>query len=286
MTDLTPLTFTRLASGLQMGYVEAGPKNGKPVLLLHGFPEFHWSYRFQWPALAQAGFRIIVPDQRGYNLTDKTPPYDLDTLARDIAELQAALGIGQSHIVGRDWGGVVAYAFAHRYPERVHKLVVMNAPHINAYLDAIRAGNLTQMRKSWYVYAFQVPVLPEAAFARHDFELIERAFSRLKHVTPDDIARYKDAHRQPGALTAMIGWYRALMQWMVRYSFQPPVEPVRAPTQVIWGKRDLALDFRINDTLARYVPDVRIASILGASHWVQMDAPERVNELLLSFLKP
>ena len=283
MNDL-PLKFVTLASGLRMGYVEVGPRDGVPVILLHGFPEFHWSWRLQWPALAEAGFRVIVPDQRGYNQTDKTPPYDLDTLARDIAQLQDGLGIARSHIVGHDWGGVMAYAFAHRYAERVHKLVVMNAPHMNAYLDALRGGNWTQLRKSWYVYAFQLPKLPEWQFARNNFKMADRAFADVKHMTAEDIAKYKVAYRQPGALTAMISWYRALVKQLVRSGFRPAPETVVAPTLLIWGERDLALDKGINDTLARYVPNVRVQYLPDASHWVQMDASEQVNRLMLDFL--
>ena len=112
----TSLQFVRLP-GLRMGYVEAGPPDGVPVLLPHGFPEFHYSWRHQLPALAAAGYRAIAPDQRGYNLTDKTPPYGIDTLTQDIANLQDALGIARSHVVGHDWGGAVLWAFAARYPD-------------------------------------------------------------------------------------------------------------------------------------------------------------------------
>ena len=282
MDDL-PIKFVTLASGLRMGYVEAGPRDGVPVILLHGFPEFHWSWRRQWPALAEAGFRVIVPDQRGYNQTDKTPPYQRKTLADDIAQLQDALGIVRSHIVGHDWGGVVAYAFAHRHPARVEKLVVMNAPHINAYFDSLRAGNWAQLRKSWYVYAFQIPKLPEWQFARDNFKLIDRTFAQVKHMTAEDIARYKAAYRQPGALTAMIDWYRTLVRDLVRARFQIGAETVTAPTLLIWGERDLALDKHINDTLARYVLDLQIETLAEASHWVQLDAAETVNARLFDF---
>ena len=268
-----------------MGYVEAGPSAGKSVILLHGFPEFHWSFRLQWPALAQAGFRVIVPDQRGYNQTDKMPPYDLDTLAGDIAQLQDALGLSRSHVVGHDWGGVVAYAFAHRFPERVDKLVVMNAPHINAYFDSLRRGNWAQVRKSWYVYAFQVPRLAEWQFSRHNFAVVDAMFSGMKHMPPADITQYKAAYRQPGAPAAMIGWYRVLVRQLVRARFQPTAETVAAPTLVIWGVNDVALDRRINDTLINYVPRVHIEYLPNASHWVQMDAPELVNTLMTTFLE-
>lgn len=146
--------------GLRMHYVEAGPANGAPVILLHGFPEFWYSWRFQIPALAAAGYRVVAPDQRGYNLSGKEDPYDLDTLTRDVANLQDAPGIARSHIVGHDWGGAVAWAFAAAYPARTDRLVVMNAPHLNAYQDTIRRLP-RQLLKSWYVAFFQILRLPE-----------------------------------------------------------------------------------------------------------------------------
>jgi pimeloyl-ACP methyl ester carboxylesterase len=133
--------------------------------------------------IGATGFRVITPDQRGYNRTGKTPPYDLDTFARDVAQLQDARGIQHSHIVVRDWSGVVAYALAHRYPERVHKLVVMKASRINAYFNSVWAENWRQGLKSWFVYAFQLPRLPEQLFARDNFAVTDRAFVEAKHMT-------------------------------------------------------------------------------------------------------
>lgn len=277
-----PLRFAQLP-GLRMGYVETGPRDGEPVMLLHGFPEFHHSWRLQWPALAEAGYRVIAPDQRGYNLTDKSPPYDLATLTGDVANLQDALGAAPSHIVGHDWGAVVSYEFAHRFPERVKRLAILNVPHMNAYLDSMRAGNRRQWRKSWYVYFFQIPWLPERALADRNFAFIDRAFAGVRHMTPEDLARYKAACAQPGALRAMIGWYRALARLVARTGLRPP-RKVSAETLVIWGERDLALDKGTNETLNRYVPNARVEYLPEASHWVQMDEPARVNALLAGFL--
>ncbi len=279
------LQFLTLASGLGMGYVDVGPRDGASVILLHGFPEFHHSWRLQWPALADAGYRVIVPDQRGYNQTDKTPPYDLNTLARDVAQLQDALGVTPSHIVGHDWGGVVAYGFAHRYPDRVDKLMWLNVPHPNAYLDSVLSGNWRQMLMSWYVYFFQLPKIPERAIARNQYAFFDRAFAKVKHMTAQDIAAYKQAASQPGALTAMIDWYRTQVRRMFAIRFRLPVEMVHAPTLVIWGERDLALTKPTNDTLTRYVPKARVVYLPEASHWVQMDAPEEVNRLMVEFLR-
>jgi pimeloyl-ACP methyl ester carboxylesterase len=275
--------FADLSSGLRMGYVEVGPPAGEPVVLLHGFPEFHYSWRLQGPALADAGFRVIAPDQRGYNRTDKTPPYDIDTLSQDVADLQDALGITRSHIVGHDWGGVVSYAFAARFPQRVNRLVILNVPHPDAYLDSVPKC-VKQVAKSWYVYAFQLPDLPERGFERNNYEIAEKTFSTVKHMSPEDIERYKEAYRQPGAISAMIGWYRALAQRIAKNKGRANIGTIAAPTLVIWGENDVALEKCTNETLAHYAPNSKIVYLPKASHWAQLDEPEIVNRLLLEFL--
>ncbi|MBI5091216.1 MAG: alpha/beta fold hydrolase [Candidatus Hydrogenedentes bacterium] len=270
--------------GLRMHYAVAGPEAGRPIILLHGFPEFWYSWRFQIPALVQAGFRVYMPDQRGYNLTDKHGPYDVGTLTLDIAQFQDALGIARCPIAGHDWGAVVAWAFAARFPERVEKLVVMNGPHPNAYLDACRR-HFAQIRKSWYIYFFQLPWLPERMIRRNDFAVLNRVFRALR-MSPEDVQRYKAALSQLGALTAMIGWYRAMVRGLVRSRFAAPHARITAPTCVIWGERDVALDRACNETLPHYVDDLRIHYLPNANHWVQMHRPDEVNSLLLSFLAP
>ncbi len=267
-----------------MGYLEAGALNGEPVILLHGFPEFHYSWRLQWPALADAGFRVIAPDQRGYNLTGKAPPYDIDTLTQDIADLQDALGIARSHIVGHDWGGVVSYAFAARFPQRVNRLVILNVPHPDAYLDAVPKC-VKQVAKSWYVYAFQLPNFPEKNFERDNYALADKTFSSVKHMTAEDIEHYKEAYRQPGAMPAMIGWYRALAQRIAKNRGRANIGNIEAPVLVIWGEQDLALEKCTNDTLSRYAPNSRIVYLPKASHWVQLDEPAEVNRLMLEYLR-
>jgi len=268
--------------GLHMHYVEAGPLDGTPVILLHGFPEFWYSWRLQIPALAAAGYRVIAPDQRGYNLTDKHGPYDIATLIGDIAHLQDALGLARSHVADHDWGGVVAWAFAAAYPARTAKLAILNAPHPNAFQDAPRR-HPRQLLKSWYVYAFQIPRLPEWGLRSSDYYLLRRGFAQIPNTSAADIARCREAWAQPGALEAMIGWYRALFRaTLARRGHQPPLR-IASPTLVIWGERDAFLDTGCNDTLPRYVRDLEVRD-LPASHWVQLDLPDEVNRLLRAFL--
>jgi epoxide hydrolase 4 len=280
MSDIPPLEFVTLRSGLRMGFFDVGPRDGQPVLLLHGFPEFHYSWRMQWPALTQAGYRVIAPDQRGYNLSGKHGPYDLATLARDMADLQDALGITQCDVAGHDFGGAVAYALAAHFPQRVRKLGILNAPHPDAYLDALRS-TVEQRKKSWYVFFFQLPFLPERRLARNNFAFVEQLFAGAGATTPSDIARYKTACAQPGALHAMIGWYRALGRGALARGLRGSLPIVRAETCVIWGERDLALSKDVNITLARHVPNACFAYLTEASHWVQLDAPEAVNQRLI-----
>ena len=273
------------AGDLELHCVETGPADGYPVILLHGFPEYWYTWRFQMIALAEAGYRVIVPDQRGYNLSEKKGPYNLETLARDIAHLQDALGIRCSAIVGHDWGGIVAWAFASYFPERTACLVALNAPHPNAYLDACRALSL-QVFRSWYIYAFQIPRLPEFFVRLRNYAGIRRLFKELppQNMTPQDIDRYITALDRPGALRAAINWYRALPAESIRTGGSLPEPVIQAPTCVIWGEDDFALDIACLETLPKYVPDLRLHQLAATSHWVQIHRPGAVNAHLVAFL--
>ena len=271
--------------GLRLHYAQAGPADGTPVILLHGFPEFWYSWRYQLPALAAAGYRAIAPDQRGYNLSGKQGPYDIETLTDDIAHLQDALGLTSSHIVGHDWGGAVAWAFAARYPRRTRRLAILNAPHLNAYQDALLRHPM-QLLKSWYILFFQLPDLPEWVLRRRDYSSLERSLAQVDptHMTPADIARYKQSWGQPGALTAMLGWYRAMGLRAARQPRLPRLD-ITVPTALIWGLGDPYLDRACNATLRRYVSDLRIHYLHGAGHWVQLVCPDDTNRLLLDSLR-
>jgi pimeloyl-ACP methyl ester carboxylesterase len=283
--DALELRFVGLASGLRMGYVEAGPAEGEPVILLHGFPEFHYSWRFQLPVLAAAGYRAIAPDQRGYNRTDKTPPYDLGTLTFDVAQLQDALGIASSHIVGHDWGGAVLWAFASRYPGRVRRVVGLNAPHVNAYLDTVRR-NPVQIARSQYITFFQLRGTAERALERGNYGFLDAMARQVRngHMTPADVARYKDAAAQPGALTAMLEWYRTIAREVTVNRFRMRQMYVTRPALSVWGEQDPALVQGVNEAARKYVRDFTTIYLPKAGHWVQMDEPEVVNQLLVGFL--
>jgi pimeloyl-ACP methyl ester carboxylesterase len=277
------------ANDVSLHYVTAGPEDGELVVLLHGFPEFWYSWHPQLPSLAEAGYRVVAPDMRGYNCSDKpegVSAYHIDELVADVAGL-----IGDSaHVVGHDWGGLVAWQTAIDRPAVVDQLAVLNAPHPSAYERALRSS-LSQLRKSWYVGFFQLPVLPELSLGANDFDVIDRMLAestvRPDAFTATDIGYYKRALARPGARTAALNYYRAMGRRSAKQTlFQGGVGdlPVRAPTLLVWGERDQALDISLTENLDRWVPDLRVERIPDASHWVLADDPERVNELLLEFL--
>lgn len=272
-----------VVNNLGLHWVEAG--SGPPVILLHGFPECWWMWRHQIQPLADAGFRVIAPDLRGYNLSDKpsgVSAYRMDRLVADVEGLIRATGEPRAHVVGHDWGGLIAWWMAMLSPERVHRLAILNAPHPQVFRREIRTPD--QMLRSWYAAAVQVPVIPEAAIRANDFALLERAFRastvRQGAFTDEDIRRYKEAAGQPGALTAMLNYYRAAAR---RHA--PRARRIDHPTLLIWGKRDQALSLRNTYGLERWVPSIRIERIAEASHWVAEEVPERVAALLTGFLR-
>ncbi|MFB6222503.1 MAG: alpha/beta fold hydrolase [Haloarcula sp.] len=280
-------------NGIRLHTVTAGPADGDLVLLLHGFPEFWYAWKHQIPGLADAGYRVVAPDLRGYNHSDKpdgVAAYHIDELVGDVAGLVSAFDREQAHIVGHDWGGVVAWQTAIDRPDIVDKLAVLNAPHPSAYEREIRRS-LDQLLRSWYVLFFQLPVLPETSLRWNDFSLLEQILTdgptHPDAFTDTDVERYKQALGQPGARTAAVNYYRALARRnAVLTVTQGGVDdrPVTAPTLLVWGVQDDALSLALTHDLDEWVPDCRVERLPAASHWVQFDAPETVSDLLLSHL--
>jgi pimeloyl-ACP methyl ester carboxylesterase len=275
-----------IVNGVRLHYVEAGA--GPLVILLHGFPEFWYSWRRQVPALAEAGFRAVAPDLRGYNESARPPGvrnYRIELLVDDMAEFIAHLGTDRATVVGHDWGGAIAWILAMRRPERVQRLVILNAPHPAAFVRELATWE--QKLRSWYMLFFQLPLLPEWLLRAGDFALVGRMFRRdpvhPEAFTSEDIRRYKKALSRPGALTAALNYYRALFRFG-RDKLRD-VRPISAPTLLIWGERDRALVIRNTEGVDRWVPGIRVERIADSSHWVQNDAPERVNRLLIEFLR-
>lgn len=271
-------------NGLAFHVVEAGPADGRPVLMLHGFPEFWWAWRKQIDALAGAGFRVCVPDMRGYNLSDAPPEvedYALDVLAADVAGLATALGHDRFDLVAHDWGAVVAWWTAVQYSDRLSRMVVMDGPHPDVWRgQALR--HPTQALRSTYAMFFQLPWLPEAALSAFDFAGLRKMMSGSAGegtFTEFELDRYVEAWDRPGRLTAMLNYYRALRR-------REPGEGnrVTAPTLILWGSEDSALEEHVARASLEQCDDGRLEVLDGASHWLHLEEPEKVSALMLSHL--
>lgn len=273
--------------GVNLHVVAAGNEKGPAVLLLHGFPEFWYGWRHQIPALVKAGFRVIVPDQRGYNLSGKprgVKNYDLDILARDMIGLLDHFGLDQVYLAGHDWGAAVAWWAALHFPQRIKKLAILNVPH-PAVMQKHLLKNWEQIRMSWYIFFFQIPWLPERLLSRRGQAGAARLLknSGLKgSFSVEDLNHYKQAWAQPGAWTGSINWYRALLRKGLRN--QAPAK-VKTPTLILWGKQDVALSYKMAVDSLAYCEDGQLETIEEATHWVQHDAADVVNQHLLSFFQ-
>jgi pimeloyl-ACP methyl ester carboxylesterase len=262
---------------------------GPPVILLHGFPENAHSWRHQVPALVAAGFSAWVPNLRGYPPSDISPlrdDYHLRHLVNDVAAIVGATGRARASIVGHDWGGIIAFAFAGAHPELLDKLVITNAPHMQIYMEKI--WRTTQCLRGAYVGLFQLPRLPEWLLSAKDFFAVRQMFKSLpsqkEAFSEEDIEQYVGGLSQAGALKAALDYYRANMKPGAMALAR--AARIEAPLQVIWGERDPALGIFLLDGLERFAPRTRIHCIPHASHWVQNEAPEEVNRTLLAFLAP
>jgi epoxide hydrolase 4 len=271
-------SFFLTANGITFHALADGPADGPLVLCLHGFPELGRSWRHQLPALAAGGYRTVAPDLRGYGQTELRGPYDLRTLTDDVGALVAALGRERAIVVGHDWGGAVAWTVAALRPSLVEKLVVLNCPPPQDLARAMLRSP-SQLRRSWYILFFQLPWLPERRMAANCAEVVARA----------ELATYRVAFARPGRAKAAIDWYRASFRRALRPRRPRELPPVEAPTLVLWGSEDrflgrgLAAPDRLRRSLAKgNVPTVVL--IDDAGHFVQNEAPDRVNDELLRWL--
>lgn len=283
-----PLTTRFIeTNGVRLHAVEAGPETGSLAILLHGFPEFWFGWRAQIEPLARAGVRVLAPDQRGYNLSAKPrglDAYRIDALADDVIGLIDGAGRKRVHLVGHDWGAAVAWRVAARAPERLHSLSILNVPHPNVMMKTLRTDP-RQLLKSWYIFFFQLPWLPEAGARAFNWQAGTNALrgsSRRGTFSAADLTHYRVAWSQPGAFTAMINWYRAIIQ-------RPPARlqdsRIHVPTQILWGKRDQFLTPEMAAASVELCDDATLTYFDRATHWVQHEEAEAVNEKLLEFWK-
>ncbi len=249
-------------------YVEAG--DGPMVVLLHGFPEFWYGWRQQIEPLVDAGFRVVAPDLRGYNLSskpDRFTDYTADKMAADISGLIHELDAESAMVVGHDWGGSVAWTLAMNHPEVVDRLVILNAAHPRKLNEGLRSPR--QLLRSWYFFYFQFPGLPEHRARRRHWRFFKRFLRDARSPFTDyQLDRYAEAWSRPGATKAMIDYYRAA----VRLGSKQEIRPVSAPTLVIWGQGDRYLGRKLAEPHHEDVPNLdRVERLPNASHWVHHD---------------
>ncbi|HEY9910205.1 MAG TPA: alpha/beta hydrolase [Thermosynechococcaceae cyanobacterium] len=275
-------SFVR-TNGVSLHYVAQG--EGPLILFLHGFPEFWYSWRKQIPEFAQ-DHKAVAIDLRGYNDSDKPEPasaYVMAEFVRDVKGVIEGLGYQRCVLVAHDWGAAIAWNFAYAHPEMLEKLVILNLPHPAKFAEGLRTPQ--QLLRSWYIFLFQIPVLPEFLIQLDDYSALEQAFRGMaidKTTFSDaDIETYKNAFAKRGVLTAAINYYRnALQQGFVDRSWGV----LEVPTLMIWGEEDAALGKELTYGTEQYVRDFRIFYIPNCSHWVQQERPDLVNQYIRQFI--
>lgn len=283
-TQLEDLYFTR--GSYRLHAVAAGPQDGSLIILLHGFPEFWRSWVSQIAPLAAAGFRVIVPDQRGYNLSSKprnVRSYVLTELTADVIAIADQLGRERFFLAGHDWGAAVTWSTALLFPQRIEKLVIVNVPHPSVMRRHL-FGNWRQMRRSWYMFFFQVPWLPERLFRAWNFRFGALALlrsSRPGTFSCEALAEYRRAWSQPDCLTGMIHWYRAAFRFRARF----PDRTVRPPTRILWGEQDAFLGAEMAEESLRHCSAGELVRFANASHWLQHEEPEAVAQQMIGFFR-
>lgn len=276
------------ANGLTFEVDQCGT-GAKFALLLHGFPESKFSWRHQMPLLARIGYTVWAPNMRGYGKTSRPPniaDYHIDHLVADAAGLIDAARAKDTLLMAHDWGAIVAWQFAIRRVRPLDRLVIMNVPHPACVARELRTW--AQLRKSWYVFFFQIPWLPERLMSSRSGDAIRRAFvdmaidkGRFPLAVTDEFRRNA---LEPGALTAMINYYRAAVRAGAK-AMNPQPGTVDVPTLMIWGLEDTALGRATTEGTDSYVKDLTLRYLPGVSHWVQQEAPEKVNAMIEAWLK-
>jgi pimeloyl-ACP methyl ester carboxylesterase len=284
-----PLESTYLqTNGVRLHVILAGPQDGPLVVLLHGFPEFWRGWLKQIEPLAAAGFRVVVPDQRGYNLSDvpkAVRAYRLEELGKDVVGLLDALGRTDCYLVGHDWGAMVAWHTALTFPERVAKLAILNVPHPAVMVDFLKK-NPSQLRKSWYIAFFQIPMLADWLVSRDNFSYAAAALTRSSRrgtFGEADLAEYRQAWKNSGGLTGMLNWYRALVRYRPARTTD---QHLHMPVRILWGKRDAFLSFEMAEASAQYCDQAEVTLFEKATHWVQHEEAAAVSAALIDFFKP
>jgi pimeloyl-ACP methyl ester carboxylesterase len=264
--------------GVELEVRDEGGAEEPPVLLVHGFPDSSYLWRHQVEALTGAGLRAIVPDMRGFGASDKPAAVEDYRLTRAVADLVAildALGIKRARLVGHDWGAAVAWLLAALHPDRIERLVAMSVGH-----PAAQRRTIADREKAWYMLLFQFDGVAEELLRRDDWRLFREWLRE-----DGDVERYVADLSRPGALTAGLSWYRANLHPKRQLERRPQLPPVQAPTLGVWSTGDHYLNEQpMLDSADHVTGPWRYERVEGASHWMQLDATDRVNALLLEFL--
>jgi len=277
---------TYTVNGLDLHIVEAGEKGQPLLVLLHGFPEFWWAWRHQITPLAEAGFHVVVPDMRGYNLSDApqdVSAYTLDTLATDVVGMADAFGADRFHLVGHDWGAVIGWWVAAKYAARLERVVLMDGPHPDVW-GGQALKHPTQALRSTYVAFFQLPWVPEATLGGFDFAGLKamiQGSANADTFEPGALDRYVEAWAHPGSLTAMLNYYRGLRE---RPHNEKPAR-LAPPTLILWADDDRFLERHIAEAGLALCDDGRLEIVEGVSHWLHIEQPERINARITMWLK-
>lgn len=284
----TPLEFTYVkTNGIKLHVVQAGPKDGPLVIMLHGFPEFWYGWRHQIDHLVNLGFRLMIPDQRGYNLSEKVQGgidnYIVNHMAADAIGLINAAGRDTAYVVGHDWGALVSWWTTLLHPEKVTKLAILEVPHPYIFDQALQ-DDPRQIRMSWYAWLFQMYWIPEHVMAINDWDVAVwsiKSSGKPTTFTAEDLEIYRNAYRQPEAMTCSMNYYRALIQ---RPRPIPKDWRIHCPVQMFWGEKDQYLDERLVKPSLRMCDNAKIDYVSYATHWIQHDAAPDVNRILGEFL--
>jgi len=271
-----------ISNGVKLHYVTQG--EGPLMLMLHGFPEFWYSWRHQIPEFAK-DYKVVALDLRGYNESDKPQQqsaYVMSEFIKDVEGVIKGLGYERCVLVGHDWGGMIAWYFAYAHPEMLERLIVMNIPHPVKFAEGLRTPQ--QLLRSSYAFFFQLPVLPELLIQWSDYQALESGFKGMavnkSAITAADIETYKNAASRRGALTAMLNYYRNAFPSVLKQDWSI----LQVPTLMIWGEEDQALGKELTYGTQEYVQNFQLRYIPNCSHWVQQEQPEVVNRYIREFL--
>jgi pimeloyl-ACP methyl ester carboxylesterase len=276
-------------NGIRMHTVESGPEDGPVVIFLHGFPEFWYGWRKQIGFFAEQGYRVVVPDQRGYNLTGKPvaiAAYQMRALMQDVVELVAVLGAGKVYLVGHDWGGAVAWGLAAFHPHLLHRVAIINMPHPTVMHETLRT-RLGQLRRSWYVFFFQLPLLPQWLISLGRYYMMRRSLRKTSlpsTFSDEDLRHYVNAWSRPGSFRSMVNWYRAAL----RYQNPGAVNQgtvIDIPLLLLWGDQDAFLRADMAPKSMLRCRQGQLKMFPGATHWVHHERSIEVNEAMHDFFR-